>query len=59
MTQKELNYIEDVINHEKLMIAALENNQIEDEKYCKLLQDQIENHQTMVNKLMKLLGGGK
>lgn len=59
MTQKELNYIEDVINHEKLMIAALENNQIEDEKYCKLLGDQIESHQTMVNKLMKILGGDK
>ena len=59
MTQKELNYIEDVVNHEKLMIAALENNQIEDEKYCKLLESQIEAHQTMVNKFMKILGGGK
>ncbi len=59
MTQKELNYIEDVINHEKLIIAALENNQIDDEKYCKLLQNQIDTHQTMVNKFMKILGGGK
>ena len=59
MTQKELNYIEDVINHERLIIAALENNQIDDEKYVKKLQDQIETHQTMVNKLMNLLGGDK
>ena len=41
MTQKELNYIEDVINHERLIIAALENNQIDQEKYAKKLQNQI------------------
>lgn len=59
MTQKELNYIEDVVNHEKLIIAALENNCIEDEKCSKLLNSQIETHQTMVNKFLKAIGGEK
>lgn len=59
MTQKELNYIEDVVNHERLIIAALENNCIEDEKYAKKLQNQIEAHQTMIDKFMKILGGAK
>lgn len=57
MTQKELNYIEDVVNHERLIIAALENHCIEDEKCSKLLNSQIEAHQTMVNKFLKAIGG--
>lgn len=57
MTQKELNYIEDVVNHERLLIAALENNTIEDEKCSKLLESQIEAHQTMINKFLKEAGG--
>lgn len=59
MTQKELNYIEDIVNHERLIIAALENNSIEDEKCAKLLNSQIESHQTMINKFLKAIGGEK
>lgn len=57
MTQKELNYIEDVYNHELLLINILNNTvcEVDDEKYVSLLNDQIKIHESLNKKLIKLL----
>jgi hypothetical protein len=57
MTQKELNYIEDIINHERLIVRALENNNIEDKGTSKLLSKQIDVHNNLIDNLMNILGG--
>jgi hypothetical protein len=57
MTQKELNYIEDIINHERLIVCALENNNIEDKDTSKLLSKQIDVHNNLIDNLMNILGG--
>lgn len=57
MTQKELNYIEDVYNHELLLINILNNTvcEVDDEKYISLLNEQIKIHESLNKKLIKLL----
>lgn len=59
MSQKELNYIEDVYNHEKLIIAVLNNirDSIDDESYDDILSDQTNEHQDQIKKIEKLMKG--
>lgn len=57
MTQKELNYTEDVYNHESLIISILENtmNELTDEKYVSLFEEHVDTHTTLKDDLKKLL----
>ncbi len=58
MTQKELNYFEDVYNHEKLIVEILYNSMelVTDEDYVSMFDKQIEEHDTMMKKMEKFLG---
>lgn len=58
MSQKELNYLEDVYNHEKLVIQILNNSKdiIDDDNYLTMFEDQIDKHSDLVNNLEKLMG---
>lgn len=57
MTQKELNYVEDFYNHELLIKEILLNSfeNIENEKFSELLNDQITKHEKIIKEIMKLL----
>lgn len=57
MTQKELLYIEDAINHEKNVIAYLNDltTLIDDEKLLNFVNSEIKGHETTKKKLIKKL----
>lgn len=61
MSQKELNYLEDVYNHELLMIDILSKTmeEVDDDKYCALFEDQIKDHENLNKKILKLLEANK
>ncbi len=54
MTQKELLYLEDAINHEKNIIDILNNivNALEDENLVSFIEKEIKKHYTMEEKLL-------
>lgn len=58
MSQKELNYLEDVYNHEKLVIQILNNSKdiINDDNYITMFENQIDRHSDLVSNLEKLMG---
>lgn len=58
MSQKELNYLEDVYNHEKLIIQILNNSKdiINDDNYITMFENQIDRHSDLVSNLEKLMG---
>lgn len=58
MSQKELNYLEDVYNHEKLVIQILNNSKdiIDDDNYITMFENQIDKHSDLVSNLEKLMG---
>lgn len=57
MTQKELSYVEDAIGHEdniiKIINYSIEN--ISDEELVSFMEDELEEHESIKNKLIKLL----
>lgn len=57
MTQKELLYVEDAIGHEQNIICILEDmlNNLEDDSLCSFINTQINKHDSIKEKLMKLL----
>lgn len=57
MSQKELNYIEDIYNHQCLIKSILEDTieYIDDEEYKKLFDDQTGSYISLNDKLVKLL----
>lgn len=57
MTQKELLYVEDAVNHEKNIIAIVNDaiNQVNDQKIAKYLKKELNNHMAYKNELLKLL----
>jgi len=57
MTQKELLYVEDAIGHEQNIICILEDmlNNLEDDSLCSFINKQINKHDSIKEKLMKLL----
>lgn len=57
MTQKELNYTEDLYNHEKLLIDVLNEsiNLVSDELYVTMFENQIKEHNSLLKKLEKLM----
>lgn len=57
MTQKELLYMEDAINHEKSIISILNESikNLDNEDFISYMEDEIENHETIKNNLMNLL----
>ncbi len=58
MSQKELNYIEDIYNHEVLLVNVLYDTMenIDDEKYVNMFDKQIEGYNNLMKKFEKLLG---
>lgn len=58
MSQKDLNYIEDIYNHEKLIVDVLYDTmeRIEDEQYINMFDKQIENYNNLMKKKEKMLG---
>lgn len=58
MSQKELNYLEDVYNHEKLIIQILNNSKdiIDDDNYLTMFENQIDRHSDLMSNLEKLIG---
>ena len=58
MTQKELLYMEDAINHEIATIHILEStvNMVEDEELIKFINSEIKKHANLKDKLYKKLG---
>ena len=59
MTQKELLYVEDAYNHEKNIIDITNSMicEIDDETTIDFMNSEIKKHETMKNKLLKLLEG--
>ena len=59
MTQKELDYIKDAIEHEDNVIKILNDNikNMKDDGLVKFLKKEIKTHQDIHKKLMTLLGG--
>ena len=57
MTQKELLYLEDAVGHEKVMISVISEtiNLLEDEDLIDYMKDELDTHQNIQNKLMKVL----
>lgn len=57
MTNKELLYYEDAINHECSIIKICQNavDNLEDERLVSFMKNQINDHQEMKEKLMNLL----
>lgn len=57
MTQKELSYAEDAIGHETniISIATDISEKLEDEELVSFVEEQIENHTSMKERLMSLL----
>ena len=58
MTQKELDYVEDAVGHEKNLASILQQSikSLEDENLKSFMQKQLEDHQSLHQKLMNLLG---
>ncbi len=58
MTQKELLYIEDIYNHETLLVNVLYDTmeRIEDKDYENMFDKHIESLNTLMKKWEKLLG---
>lgn len=58
MSQKDLNYIEDIYNHEKLLVDVLYDTmeRIDDEQYINMFDKQIENYNNLMKKKEKMLG---
>ncbi|MDE5630708.1 MAG: hypothetical protein K2I70_03820 [Bacilli bacterium] len=61
MSQKELNYLEDIYNHELLMINIISKSmeEVSNDDYCSLLEDQLSNHENLNKKILKLLEAHK
>lgn len=59
MSQKELLYVEDVYNHELLIMEMINEviSQVEDEKYISLLGEHLKKHEDLNKKLLKLVEG--
>lgn len=57
MTQKELLYLEDAVNHEQNIVAYLKDSVscIENENLSSFLEDEITSHEGICKKLMNLL----
>ena len=57
MTQKELAYVEDAIGHEKNIIKICEDlvKNMEEENLFTFMNSEIEKHNTMEQKLLRLL----
>ena len=57
MTQKELLYFEDATKHECNIISILEEsiNNLEDEKLVDFLDNELEKHNSLKEKLIKLM----
>ncbi len=59
MTQKELSYVEDAIGHETNIIKIINEgiNNLEDENLVTFMNQELETHTSMKEKLMTLLEG--
>lgn len=57
MSQKELLYVEDAINHEQTIISMCNEalNTLEDESLITFMQKELKNHTTTHEKLLSLL----
>ena len=57
MTQKELSYLEDAIGHEDNIIKICKQmtSSMEDEELISFIEDEIETHLTMKEKLINIL----
>ncbi len=57
MTQKELLYVEDAINHEKVIIECINNiiDNLEDEDLVDYMNNELETHEKINNNFMNLL----
>ena len=46
MSQKELNYMEDIYNHEKLLMDIISSSMeiIDDENYIEMFENKLNNH---------------
>lgn len=57
MSQKELLYVEDVYNHELLIMNIIADliEQIDDEKYISLLENHLKKHESLNKKILRLL----
>lgn len=57
MTQKELLYIEDAIEHESTIISVCEDmiDNLEDEGLVSFMEEQLEKHTNMKNDLITIL----
>lgn len=57
MTQKELLYIEDAIEHESTIISICEDmiDNLEDEGLVSFMEEQLEKHVNMKNELIAIL----
>ena len=57
MTQKELSYVEDAIGHESNIIKIINEGikNLEDENLITFMQDELNTHTAMKEKLMNLL----
>ena len=58
MTQKELNYMEDIYNHEKLLMDIISSSMeiIDDETYIEMFENQLNTHSEIVNDIEKFAG---
>lgn len=59
MSQKELLYVEDIYNHELLIINMINDvlTQVSDDKYVALLESHLKTHESLNKKLLKLVEG--
>ena len=59
MSQKELLYVEDIYNHELLIINMINDvlTQVSDDKYVELLESHLKTHESLNKKLLKLVEG--
>lgn len=59
MTQKELSYLEDAIGHEKNIVSICQETIkfLQDENLISFLQQEVQEHMTMKEKLMNMLEG--
>ena len=57
MTQKELTYVEDAVNHENNLASIIESSieLLDDEELVSFMEKQLEDHKSLHKKLMSLL----
>ena len=57
MTQKELAYFEDAINHESAIISILNHfvSEAENDEIISFIQDELNNHETLKNNLLNVM----